>query len=215
MSTKAKQRPDFHDLYMTASLQLGLFTAQQAVEAGYSRPSHSYHVKKGDWVREDRGIYRLRYFPYHGWQDIMQVYLWSSDINGKPQGVISHDTALRVHDLSTWVGCTDYYYLTVPKNFRRRGQTLFQLRLHYDQIPESEMEERNGFIVTKPLRTILDLLFEQRLERRHVKDALRDALDKYLILPQDISSLSLPDDKREELKQFLRFVGNPVVQNLL
>jgi len=52
-----------HNLFGIASLQQGYFTARQAKEAGYADSRFSYHVRKGRWIREGRGIYRLANYP--------------------------------------------------------------------------------------------------------------------------------------------------------
>ena len=53
-------KPDSEKLFEIAEAQQGYFTAGQAGEAGYARSTHSYHVEAGNWVREHRGVYRLR-----------------------------------------------------------------------------------------------------------------------------------------------------------
>ena len=51
------------NLYRCVVGQQGMFTTKQAEEAGYKRNNHPYHVRKGNWIREMRGIYRLPMFP--------------------------------------------------------------------------------------------------------------------------------------------------------
>jgi len=43
--------------------QQGYFTAKQATAAGYQLGSQAHHAKSGNWVRVERGIYRLARFP--------------------------------------------------------------------------------------------------------------------------------------------------------
>ena len=59
----AVTKPDSEQLFEITEAQQGYFTAGQAVEAGYARSTHSYHVDAGNWLREYRGIYRLRRYP--------------------------------------------------------------------------------------------------------------------------------------------------------
>src|SRR5207244_1021307 len=87
-------------LFQTAEPQQGLFTAQQAEEAGYLRTNHVYHVKTGDWIREERGIYRLALFPQTRDQQRTTYALWSKNRKGEIQGVYSHETALAHYELS-------------------------------------------------------------------------------------------------------------------
>src|SRR6516164_1549508 len=53
----------FRRLYEVAEAQQGFFTAKQAKSAGFAENTHPYHVRAGNWIREHRGIYRLRLFP--------------------------------------------------------------------------------------------------------------------------------------------------------
>ncbi len=50
-------------LFAMAEGQQGYFTAKQAAEAGYQLGSQAHHAKSGNWVRVERGIYRLARFP--------------------------------------------------------------------------------------------------------------------------------------------------------
>src|SRR5690348_12428392 len=105
------------NLYQIAEPQFGFFTAKQAKEAGYDESKHAYHVRAGNWIREHRGIYRLRSFPVPERPDLMLWSLWSRNREGVPQGVYSHDTALALHDLSDIN--PSKLHMTVPKAFRR------------------------------------------------------------------------------------------------
>jgi predicted transcriptional regulator of viral defense system len=136
-----------------------------------------------------------------GRQDVMLAYLWCSNLTGTPQGVVSHDTALEVHNLSTWI--SPKYHLTVPKGFRKRGETGFQAQFHYADLAAHDVEIIDGFRVTKPLRTIVDLLDWGRLDLRHLKDALSQAFDRYQILPEDIRQLTLSHEQRQSFKLLL------------
>ena len=51
-------------LYDVAERHSGYFTVAQALDAGYSRASQSYHHKAGNWLRDGWGIYRLAHLPH-------------------------------------------------------------------------------------------------------------------------------------------------------
>ena len=57
MRSRAKTVSDV--LFEIAEGQQGYFTAKQAADAGYQLGSQAYHVKSENWVRVERGIYRL------------------------------------------------------------------------------------------------------------------------------------------------------------
>ncbi len=179
MQNKAKDR-----LYKYASLQEGLFTTKQAERAGYRRSHHSYHVRAGNWIREMRGLYRLSHFPQDD-EDAQLVlwYLWSRDQNEIPRGVYSHDTALRVYELSDIM--PKKLHITVPKKFRRFNNIPGILALHKTDLSNSHIRLMRGFAVTTPVRTILDLIHSRHLDIFLVKQAHDEALEKGMLLPGD------------------------------
>lgn len=46
-------------LFNLASEQAGYFTAAQAKGVGYSYQAQAYHVAAGNWLRIERGLFRL------------------------------------------------------------------------------------------------------------------------------------------------------------
>jgi hypothetical protein len=66
--------------------------------------------------------------------------------------VVSHETALTVHDLGEANPAT--VHLTVPPNFRARAPGV---RLHRGILPETDVWEYEGFRITTPLRALLDI----------------------------------------------------------
>jgi predicted transcriptional regulator of viral defense system len=76
------------------------FTTKQAGDAGYQPGSQAHHVKSGNWVRAERGIYRLTRFPQSSEEQLVIYALWSRNRAGEPEGVYSHQTALSIHELS-------------------------------------------------------------------------------------------------------------------
>jgi hypothetical protein len=73
-------------LYETAEAQEGYFTYRQAIECGYSSPTHVYHIGTGAWIRECRGIFRLARFPSAPDGHYALWTLWSCNRDGEPQG---------------------------------------------------------------------------------------------------------------------------------
>jgi predicted transcriptional regulator of viral defense system len=134
-------------LLALAARQSGYFTAAQALAVGYSYPAQRYHAQRGNWLRVDRGIYRLPEWPTGPREDLVRWSLWS-----RGRGVVSHETALSVHEL----GDVDpaHVHLTVPLNSR---QTDSSLVIHRAELPDREVEEHDGFRVTTPLRSLLDV----------------------------------------------------------
>ncbi len=153
-----------------ARLQAGYFTAAQALEVGYSYPSQRYHTQRGDWLRVDRGIYRLPDWPSTQHEDLVRWTLWS-----RGRGVVSHETALAVHELGDVMPAR--VHLTVPPGFRSRSQAVI---LHTGLLDATDVERFEGFAATTPPRSILDSA-GGGLEVDQLARAIRDALDRGLV----------------------------------
>ena len=141
-------------LFAIAESQDGYFTMAQALEAGFARSTHSYHVKAGNWTREHRGIYRLKRFPVSAMGHLALWSLWSRDRHGHVQGVYSHTTALALLDLSD--ANPAKLHMTVPPGFRRNSDIPSGLVLHMAQLEPHEMVRERTYTVTTPMRAILD-----------------------------------------------------------
>ncbi len=146
-------------LYPLAERQGGYFTASDAIEKGYSYPLQHFHVRRGNWVRMDRAVYRLRRFPGSPYEDLIRWWLWT-----RKEGAISHESAAAFHELGDIL--PSKVHLTVPPTFRKRP--VKGMVLHKSKLQAAEIQEREGFRITSPLRTIMDLarghLDPERLE---------------------------------------------------
>ena len=172
-------------LYEIAEGQQGFFTTKQAKAAGFAENTHPYHVQAGNWIREHRGIYRLASFPLGQRPDLMLWSLWSRSREEVVQGVYSHHTALSLHDLSDVMPAK--LHMTVPKGFRRNSEIPRILVLHLADLPHSDIGDANGVRVTKPMRTILDLLEGGEVPPATLRQALREGLRRGLIRRSEIA----------------------------
>jgi len=172
-------------LYEMAERQQGFFTTKQAKTAGFAENTHPYHVQARNWIREYRGIYRLASFPQGERPDLMMWSLWSRDRAETVQGVYSHQTALSLHDLSDVMPAK--LHMTVPPTFRRSSEIPRVLVLHYADLPEGDVEVSRGVRVTKPIRTILDLLTGGEVPLATLQQALREGLRRGVIRKSEIA----------------------------
>src|ERR1017187_2564144 len=172
-------------LYEVAEGQQGFFTTKQAKAAGYAENTHPYHVQAGNWIRQHRGIYRLSSFPRGERPDLMLWSLWSRNRGEAAQGVYSHQTALSLHDLSDVMPAK--LHMTVPKSFRRNSEIPRVLVLHFADLPQSDIGTVHGVCVTKPMRTILDLLEGGEMPPATLRQVLREALRRGLIRRSEIA----------------------------
>lgn len=185
-------------LYQIAEAQGGYFTAGQARQAGYAFSQQHFHVERGNWLKIERGLYRLRDFPPREREDLIRWSLWSRDQKGMPQAVVSHDTALTVHELSDVMPAQ--VHLTVPPGFRKRVPP--GCVLHKAALSPEEIEPRDGYRVTAPLRTLCDVA-ESSLSQEHLNRAVRDAMEQGLLHGRLIETAPCSSKARHRLKQAL------------
>jgi predicted transcriptional regulator of viral defense system len=194
--------PDHEQLFAFAESQDGYFTMAQALEAGFARSTHSYHVKVGNWLREHRGIYRLRQYPQTENGHLVLWSLWSRDRHGEPQGVYSHATALAIRDLSD--ANPSKLHMTVPPGFRRNSETPAVLVLHKARLGPYEVIRERGYSITTAMRAILDSAeFE---DADMLKQALIDGLRRGLITKKEIKQAKTREHLAPALKQLLEDV---------
>jgi predicted transcriptional regulator of viral defense system len=163
-----KDRTDLRRrLLAIAARQSGYFTAAQALDAGYSYPAQGYHAKRGNWLRVDRGIYRFPEWPTGPRDDLVRWSLWS-----RARAVVSHETALSVHEL----GDVDpaRVHLTAPPNFRQKNPGVV---IHRADLAPRDVQEREGFDVTTPLRSLLDVAAGE-LDLDQLTQAIAEALER-------------------------------------
>lgn len=145
---KKKQAPNQDHLYSLAERQGGFFTAADAKAVGYGYSLQHFHVRRGRWIRVDRGSYRLKHFPSGDHEDLIRWWLWS-----RKQGVISHESAATMYELGDLLPAK--VHLTVPPTFRKRP--VEGVVLHRAALQAGDVEVRDGVPVTTPLRTVLNL----------------------------------------------------------
>jgi predicted transcriptional regulator of viral defense system len=174
-------------LFAIAERQQGYFTAKQAADAGYQLGSQAHHVKSENWLRVERGIYRLARFPQSDEEQLVIYALWSRSRAGEPQGVYSHQTALSIHELSDLN--PSKLHMTVPSKFRRSAQIPKSLVLHRAMLEEEDIEHRQGFAVTRPLRAIADLVAAESVSRDIIEQAMTEGRQRGVITTSEISEM--------------------------
>ena len=192
-------REVYDRLYEIAADQNGYFTTKQAIAAGYADNTHPFHVKAGNWVREHRGIYRLAKFPTGDHPDMVLWHLWSRGRDDQPEGVYSHETALSLYELSDIN--PSKLHMTVPPDFRRNSPTPKILVLHRGVLRKEDIEARQGFRVTRPLKTIGDLLISRSVQMDHMQQAVRQAFQRGIIRRDALERSTLPDNIKREIEQ--------------
>ena len=174
-------------LFEIASTQQGYFTAQQAVSAGYSVTNHSYHTKRGNWIREWRGIYRLHSFPHNPDAQYALWSLWSANKKQEVQGTYSFDTALCIYDVCDIM--PEKLHMTVPSRFRCQGKLPDILVLHRENLDEEDYQWMEGYRVTTPAKTLENVVAQDQIQEHLVEQAARELVRRGLITRQEVLSL--------------------------
>ncbi len=192
-------------LQITESQQ-GYFTSRQAEECGFSPPNFHRKLESGKWSKELRGIYRIANYPTTSRPELALWALWSADKQGKPQGVWSHETALEIHNLSDVAPAK--LHMSVPKSFRKSTEIPKNLCLHFvDEIPQSDIETRQGYCVTTPLRTLSDIIQEGKTQPEQIERAILDlAIQKSLI--KGLSTI-------QEMEQLLKTIDSTEMHQIV
>jgi predicted transcriptional regulator of viral defense system len=133
-------------LYEIAEGQSGYFTAAQARAAGLRQVRLVQLAKQG--------VYRFTRFPVSQLGHYMAAVLWPQVRRPDVVGVVSHQSAMSIHELSDVNPAR--IHLTLPANVRLRRQVPKTLVIHYADLAPDDVERVEGVPVTTPARSIRD-----------------------------------------------------------
>ncbi|MBI3411408.1 MAG: type IV toxin-antitoxin system AbiEi family antitoxin domain-containing protein [Planctomycetes bacterium] len=202
MSKYRATKKALRTLSQIAGGQGGYFTAKQARETGYDYPHLDYHVEADNFERVGHGLYRLPTLPLSEHDDLIRLSLWSRNRNDEPQAVASHETALFLHELSDVLPKTTH--LTVPPQFRKQAPR--GCVLHKTILTPADIEERDAFRVTAPLRTLLDAA--GTISEEELAKAISDALARGLVRRRSLDAAIPKHAQKDRLYRALALVHN-------
>jgi predicted transcriptional regulator of viral defense system len=177
-----------------ATSQGGYFTARQAEDAGYDAPHLSYHLSAVNFERAGRGIYRIPTLPLSEHDDLIRLWLWSRGRDDQPRAIVSHQTALVLHDLAEFIPTT--IHLTVPPGFRKKPPE--GCMLHKRRVRQDETQPFDSLPVTTPLRTLWDLAATGTLPTEQFGNAVGTAVQRGLIRQRDADELLNRGHERQD-----------------
>lgn len=143
-------------------------------------------MKTGDWVKVFRGIYRFAKYPVGEREELVLWFLWSRNRSNVPQGVYSYYTALDLYELSD--NMPSKLHMSVSLGFRRMAKIPEILVLHRVKLQPDEIVIKQGYKVTTPLRTLIDIIEDGVLAEDLVVQAVQDAKKKGLITKHAIET---------------------------
>jgi predicted transcriptional regulator of viral defense system len=183
-------------LFSKALEQGGYFTSKQARKIGYDYQHIEYHESVGNFERVGHGLYRLCSLPPGEHDDLVRLSLWSRDRADRPQAVVSHESALVIHELSELLPSETH--LTVPRTFRKEAPR--GVVLHKAALAHPEIEERAGFHLTSPLRTLLDAA-AGGVSHEQLDKAVSEALQRGLVRKGKLAEAAQKDSRYLRLQR--------------
>lgn len=113
---------------------------------GCSRWAQAHHVDAGNWIRVDRGLFRLAEWVPGVHDEFARWVLWSGG-----RGVISHESALGVHQVAEFEAVK--VHLTVPPNFTMTDPAVV---IHRGSLEADDVADGGGFRLTSVIRSLID-----------------------------------------------------------
>ena len=151
-----------------ATEQHGFITSEQVRGLDADPALLRQWLRKGHVNRATHGVYRFKQIPLTDLVPYMLATLWPAG-----RGVLSHDTALELHDL-----CDinpDKIHLTLPPSYRyrpeRRGGEHYVV--HHETLDEKELTWHEGIRIVTAATAI-----RQGIEGSVPTQLIRQALDK-------------------------------------
>lgn len=174
-------------LFEIADRQQGYFTTKQALECGYYDSHFQRYLNTGEWTKVRRGMYRLSRYPIAERPDLVEWSLWSSNRKGEVQGVWSHETALDLYEICDIMPAK--LHMTVPTRFRRSTPIPSVLKLYFADLKDRDWVEQQGYRVTTPIKTLLDLSHTRQVSDDLLIQAIHEGKKRGLITKHQIDAL--------------------------
>lgn len=195
-------RESAKQLSRVAHAQGGYFTSKQAQDAGYGYRHLDYHESAGNFERVERGLYRLPTIPISEHDELFRLSLWSRNRADELQAVVSHESALFLHQLSDVL--PKRIHLTVPARFRKTPPA--KVVLHKKTLKPNDTDEWQGLRVTTPQRTLLDVAVSGT-DRQQLEAAVLEAISKGMVRNRKLEEAVNQSRRYKSLKDILARIG--------
>jgi predicted transcriptional regulator of viral defense system len=168
------------ELWPIAASQYGFVTTQDARELGFSAVELAKLASREKLERISQGLYRFPELPQTERDDYMRAVL----ATGAPDAILSHDTALLVHDL-----CDinpEIIHVNVGKHRVRR--TISGVQLHSDPISPRERSWWEGIPVVT-VRTAIEQGVATRVPMHLLHQAIETARTRGQLSIEELNEL--------------------------
>lgn len=169
-------------LFDLAADRYGYVTQEDAVAEGFTPQALDAMARRGVAERVGWGLYRFNAFPADLLAQYMEATLWPRPA----AGVLSHDTALDLHDL-----CDvnpGKLHVTVPKRWRTNRAVPKLYVLHRRDLAPQDVTYHEGIHIVTPARAILDGI-EENLRGDLVEQAIETARRRGLLAPAELKRI--------------------------
>lgn len=133
-------------LYECALAQAGYFTAGQARKLGFPPGEINGAVEAGAWERVEKDLFRLSPWPHTDLEDVARRCV---QVEG---AVVSHQSAAELYGLGHLH--PQFLHVTAGASVHVRTE---RVAVHRADLLPADCEHTGAFLITTPLRTILDL----------------------------------------------------------
>lgn len=161
-------------VFEVAAESFGYIKVEQAREVDVSPKTLHMMTKRGTLEHVSTGLYRVVALPPSAHSEYMEASLWPRGA----QGVVSHDSALVLHELSDVNPAK--IHITLPTGYRITRPVPPVYAIHGADLGDHDIEQVNGIPVTTPARTIMDCC-RAHLGPALIRQAIDDGLRKGLL----------------------------------
>jgi predicted transcriptional regulator of viral defense system len=163
----------------------GLFTAQEAQDAGVARALVVQLAHRGRVDRVTQGLYRFPTWPTTGLQQYHEAVLWPRAHRDLEYALISHDSALELYSLTQLN--PGVIHVTLPPKTRISRQRPTWLRLHFADVADSDRAWEQGVPIVSIPRAIEDAAPTHGMDLVH--RAVSEARERHLLREDDLQRL--------------------------
>jgi len=132
--------------------QYGFVTSDDARSLGIDEKRLVDMERRGTLERVARGLYRFKVIPHTGREHLMEAVLWPR----RTRGVLSHDTALELHDLCDINPAK--VHITVPRAYRINREVPATYAIHHRDLANADQTLVEGIPAVTPARSIEDAI---------------------------------------------------------